>query len=157
MVEPPVPDDPSSLPQERVDDIKKILGTIVRTTIDKNEAGTKLTDQMIDDKVVVSVQPFNGKVKFSDQKSSVLPWWAYVIGGILLAIIGLLIFLFIREKKNQKLEEEFAKEEAVQPHVPDVNEEPDTESSMRRKQLEKLAKEKPEDFAKLLRTWIAED
>jgi flagellar M-ring protein FliF len=41
--------------------------------------------------------------------------------------------------------------------VPDVNEEHETESSMRRKQLEKMAKEKPEDFAKLLRTWIAEE
>ncbi|UQD51705.1 flagellar M-ring protein FliF [Bacillus methanolicus] len=154
MVEPPVPNDPASLPQGRVDDIKKILGTIVRTTIDKNAAGTKLTDQMINDKVVVSVQPFNGKIKFSDQKSSVLPWWAYVIGGILLAIIALLIFLIIRSKKKQELDEELAKEEF---HVPDVNEEQDSESSLRRKQLEKLAKEKPEDFAKLLRTWITED
>jgi flagellar M-ring protein FliF len=33
----------------------------------------------------------------------------------------------------------------------------ETEGSLRKKQLEKMAKEKPEDFAKLLRSWIAED
>lgn len=158
MVEPPVPDDPNSLPQERVDDIQKILSTIVRTTIDKKAADTELTDEMIEDKVVVSVQPFNGKIEFSDEKAPVLPWWTYVVGGILLAIIGLLIFLYIRAKRKQEFEEDFAEEEDTVPfNVPDVNEEQDTESSLRRKQLEKLAKEKPEDFAKLLRTWIAED
>ena len=41
--------------------------------------------------------------------------------------------------------------------IPDVNESHETESSLRRKQLEKLAKEKPEEFAKLLRSWIGED
>ena len=33
----------------------------------------------------------------------------------------------------------------------------ETEDTLRRKQLEKMAKEKPEEFAKLLRTWIAEE
>jgi flagellar M-ring protein FliF len=158
MVEPPVADDPSSLPEERVDDITKILSTIVRTTIDKSAVDTELTDEMIEDKVVVSVQPFKGKMEFSEEKTPILPWWAYAIGGILLAIIALLIFLFIRTKRKQELDEEFAPEEETVPYnVPDVNEEQETESSMRRKQLEKLAKEKPEDFAKLLRTWITED
>ena len=41
--------------------------------------------------------------------------------------------------------------------VPDVNETHETEATLRRKQLEKMAKEKPEEFAKLLRTWIAEE
>ncbi|CAM5345669.1 Flagellar M-ring protein OS=Lysinibacillus sphaericus OT4b.31 OX=1285586 GN=fliF PE=3 SV=1 [Lysinibacillus sphaericus] len=41
--------------------------------------------------------------------------------------------------------------------IDDINEEIETEATMRRKQLEKMAKEKPDDFAKLLRSWIAED
>jgi flagellar M-ring protein FliF len=51
--------------------------------------------------------------------------------------------------------EDVPQEEAL--HIPDVNEEHENESTLRRKQLEKMAKEHPEDFAKLLRTWIAED
>ncbi|QED47539.1 flagellar basal-body MS-ring/collar protein FliF [Cytobacillus dafuensis] len=156
MVEPPEPDDPSSLPQERVDDITKILSTIVRTTIDKNAGGEELTDEAINDKIVVSVQPFNGKVEFPDDVKSDIPLWVYIVGGILLAIIAVLIFLFIRAKRKHMEEGEF--EEFQEPiYVPDVNETQETESSMRKKQLEKMAKEKPEDFAKLLRTWIAED
>lgn len=158
MVEPPVADDPNSLPQERVEDITKILSTIVRTTIDKTSSQGQLTDQTIQEKIVVSVQPFNGKVQFVEEPKSVLPWWAYVVGGILLAIIALLLILFVRDSKKKEQREEEAMLEPNKPiTMPDVNEEQETESSVRRKQLEKMAKEKPEDFAKLLRTWISEE
>lgn len=157
MVEPPTPDDPNSLPQERVDDITKILGTIVRTTIDKNSLATELTDEVIEDKVVVSVQPFNGKVTFENNVVEKLPWWVYLVGGLLLAAIVILLLLFIRSRKTE-VEEEFVMEEKYeQIRVPDVNKELETESTMKKKQLEKMAKEKPEDFAKLLRTWISEE
>ncbi|WP_442599495.1 flagellar basal-body MS-ring/collar protein FliF [Neobacillus sp. D3-1R] len=158
MVEPPNPNDVNSLPQERVDDITKILGTIVRTTIDKDALGTELTDEALKDKIVVSVQPFNGKIKFNESTKQALPWWIYAVGAVLLAIILLLIFLNIRSKKRREVEEQAAALKEIEPiFIPDVNEETETESSLRRKQLEKMAKEKPEDFAKLLRTWIADE
>jgi flagellar M-ring protein FliF len=157
MVEPPTPDDPNSLPQERVDDITRILGTIVRTTIDKNAAGNELTDEAIEEKVVVSVQPFNGKVIFENEVIQKLPWWIYLVGGILLAIIILLLILFMRSRKSTEEEEIYFEDKAEPIIVPDVNKETETENTMKKKQLEKMAKEKPEDFAKLLRTWISED
>ncbi|WP_394137049.1 flagellar basal-body MS-ring/collar protein FliF [Cytobacillus oceanisediminis] len=158
MVEPPAADDPASLPQERINDITQILGTIVRTTINKDAAEAELTDEAIQDKIVVSVQPFNGKVEFPNETVPVLPWWIYAVGGILLLIIALLILLFVKTRKKQQQEEEAIAAKVQETfNVPDVNEEHETESTMRRKQLEKMAKEKPEDFAKLLRTWIAED
>ncbi|GLB59352.1 flagellar basal-body MS-ring/collar protein FliF [Cytobacillus sp. NCCP-133] len=158
MVEPPAADDPASLPQERINDITQILGTIVRTTINKDAADADLTDEAIQDKIVVSVQPFNGKVEFPNETVPVLPWWIYAVGGVLLIIIALLIFLIAKARKKQKQkEEETAAKVQETFNVPDVNEEHETESTMRRKQLEKMAKEKPEDFAKLLRTWIADD
>jgi flagellar M-ring protein FliF len=56
------------------------------------------------------------------------------------------------------MEEEYmVEEEEVVFDVPDLNKEKETEASLKRKQLEKLAKEKPDEFAKLLRSWIAED
>ncbi|PAE26737.1 flagellar basal-body MS-ring/collar protein FliF [Bacillus sp. 7894-2] len=157
MVEPPTADDPASLPQERINDITQILGTVVRTTINKDAAAAELTDEAIQDKIVVSVQPFNGKVVFPEETSTSIPWWIYAIGGVLLLIIALLIFLFAKARKKQKQEEEMELEAQETFNLPDVNDEHETESTMRRKQLEKMAKEKPEDFAKLLRTWIAED
>ncbi|MFE8695187.1 flagellar basal-body MS-ring/collar protein FliF [Cytobacillus sp. FJAT-53684] len=154
MVNPP---EEGELPQERLDDITKILGTIVRTTIDKQASNGELTEEDINEKVVVSVQPFNGKVEFPTESKPVMPMWAYIVGGILLVIIGLLIFLYIRAKRKRVEEEEDLAVQEEQLQVPDVNVEHETESTMRKKQLEKMAKEKPEDFAKLLRTWIAED
>lgn len=157
MVEPPTPDDPNSLPQERVDDITKILSAIVRTTIDKNSAEENLSDEAIEDKIVVSVQPFKGKVTFPDETEEKIPVWIYVVGGVLIAIIALLLFLFMKARRKRQEEEELEEELSEPLFIPDVNDEKETENSLRKKQLEKMAKEKPEDFAKLLRTWIAED
>lgn len=160
LVEPPDPENPASLSQDTIADIEDMLATIVRTTINKDTLEEELTDETIEDKIVVSVQQFNGKMDLAEEQEIGLPWWVYVIGGVLLAVIGLLIFLILRTRKRRQEEEdleEMDEAEELAPEIPDLAEEQDTEDVMRRKQLEKLAKEKPEDFAKLLRTWLAED
>ena len=43
MVEPPKPNDPNSLPQNSINDITNILGTIIRTSLPKNATGQPLT------------------------------------------------------------------------------------------------------------------
>ncbi len=43
MVEPPIADDPTSMPPGMQDDVQRILETIIRTSIDKEAAGA-LTD-----------------------------------------------------------------------------------------------------------------
>ncbi|MEK4494143.1 flagellar basal-body MS-ring/collar protein FliF [Ureibacillus sp. FSL W8-0352] len=157
MVEPPVPEDPTSLSATVVEDIEQILATIVRTSIDKEAAG-ELTDEEIENKIVVSVQQFYGNDVENIEETPVIPWWIWVVGGILVAAILLLIVYILRSKKR-KAEEEAMEiiEEQEELLVEDINQEKETESTVRRKQLEKMAKEKPEDFAKLLRSWIAED
>lgn len=159
MVEPPDPKDRATFTPEMQEDVQKILGTIIRTSIDKNAMGqAELTDEQINQKVAISVQEFGGKVEFPSETKPVIPVWLYILGGVLLLLIAVLIVLLIRKKRKEKLtiQEEAALEPALA-SIPDVNDEQETEASMRRKQLEKMAKEKPEDFAKLLRTWLAED
>ncbi|AZB42937.1 flagellar basal body M-ring protein FliF [Bacillus sp. FJAT-42376] len=157
MVEPPNPKNPGSIPQGRVDDIKQMLSTIVRTSINKDANAQPISDQDIESKIVVSVQPFAGKLQtLQDTPSAGIPVWVYIGGGVLLAVILLLIFLLFRKRGRE--EEEYEEEIVTIPlNVPDVNEEMESEGTLRRKQLEKLAKEKPEDFAKLLRTWLSEE
>jgi len=154
MVEPPVPDDPNSLPTGVEEDVEQILSTIVRTSIDKESAG-ELSEEQIGEKIAVSVQPFAGKPAETLTTSSAIPWWVYVVGGILLVVIIVLVFFMFRSRRT--VEEEEIVEEEIILNVDDINTEKETESTLRRKQLEKMAKEKPEEFAKLLRTWIAED
>jgi len=158
MVEPPNPDDVTSLSDDVKSDIEQILSTIVRTSIDKEAAG-ELTDEQISQKVVVSVQPFYGNDAVANEETPVFPWWIWVIGGILVAVILLLVFFIVRSRKQEEEEEdEFTiVEEQERFIVNDINDEKETEGTIRRKQLEKMAKEKPEDFAKLLRSWITED
>lgn len=160
MVEPPDPEEPASFPEERREDIQQLLSTIVRTSIDK-EIGTDISDEAIDDKVVVSVQPFNGNMDRAEASSpNGLPWWGYVVGGILIAIIAVLVFLWTRAraKKAEELEEAALVEEIPEkPAQPTPEEMAAKKAAQNREQLEELAKENPEQFANLLRTWLAED
>ena len=158
MVEPPVAEDAASLDGAVQEDIEQILSTIVRTTLDKEAAGD-LSEEEITEKVVVSVQPFYGKTDVETEPEAAIPWWVWVVGGILLVAIGLLVFFILRSRKRQREVEELNIIEQQQEmiEVEDIAEEKETEATVRRKQLEKMAKEKPEDFAKLLRSWIAED
>jgi flagellar M-ring protein FliF len=158
MVEPPNAKDPQSMPAARVNDIKNILSTIVKTSIDKSE-GTNISNSAVSNKIAVSVQPFNGKLTSSSSTPSGIPWWIYAIGGGLLLIIGLLVFFLLRSRRKTDMEE-FVAEQAVEResfNIPDINIEQETETTMRKKQLERMAKEKPDEFAKLLRTWISEE
>jgi flagellar M-ring protein FliF len=158
MVEPPTADDPASLPQQAVDDIEQILNTIVRTSIAKKEGQPELTDEEIASKVAVSVQPFYGKTDFITTPEQMIPMWAYLAGGALLVIILLLAFLLFRKKKKEKASNEFIFEEtAATVNIQDINDEQEKQSDVIKLQLERLAKDKPGDFAKLLRTWIEEE
>ncbi|HEY4553814.1 MAG TPA: flagellar M-ring protein FliF C-terminal domain-containing protein, partial [Bacillaceae bacterium] len=156
MVEPPDSEDAGSFPEERREDIRQLLSTIVRTSINK-DSGTDISDEAIQDKVVVSVQPFNGKTVMANGAKPALPWWAYVVAGLLLAVIAVLVFLMIRERRASDAEEAELEDIHQPVDIPDMNNESLSESAIRRKQLEKMAKEKPDEFAKLLRTWLAED
>jgi flagellar M-ring protein FliF len=89
----------------------------------------------------------------------VIPVWIYIVAVVLILGIIILIILLIRKRK-QEFEEYEEDEELTIPEpirVQDINNEVETEGTVRRKQLEKMAREKPEDFAKLLRTWISEE
>jgi flagellar M-ring protein FliF len=151
MVEPPQGNDQQAVREE----IERMLAAIIRTSLDAETANT-LTDEQIAGNIVVAVQPLYGSTA-TEAPKSIIPWWLWVIGGILVAAIALLLFFIFRSKKSKRAEEEFIIEEQQELFVEDIAEEKETESTIRRKQLEKMAKEKPDDFAKLLRSWIAED
>lgn len=147
-----------TIPAEMRVEVENILKTIARTSVDKEAAGINFEDTL-DNKIIVSVQPFSGNVDPFAVTQPVIPLWVYIVGAALLLIIGVLIFMFFRSKrKARELEEETIIEEQLATFsVEDINEELETEGTVRRKQLEKMAKDKPEEFAKLLRTWIADE
>ncbi|MBM7698334.1 flagellar basal-body MS-ring/collar protein FliF [Kurthia huakuii] len=158
VLEPPTADDPTSLPADTEAAVQDMLASIVRTSIDKNSAGD-LTNADVAQKINVSVQKLNGKATTATDAGTTIPWWIWVIGGVLVVAIGLLTFFIIRSRRQNREEEYYDDEEYYDEEmdVEDIANEKDSEATVRRKQLEKMAKDKPEDFAKLLRTWISED
>ncbi|PAV29998.1 flagellar M-ring protein FliF [Virgibacillus profundi] len=135
--------------------ISSILESIIGTSIDK-EYGEVIPEE----KFSIVFQEFNGDSAVPQPSSPVIPLWLYIAGAVLLLIIIILIvLLLIRNKKEDEIEE--VMEEAITAEssleIPEMPENQDSESVIRRKQLEKIAKEKPEEFAKLLRSWIGEE
>lgn len=158
MVEPPDVDDLNSFTS--TEEVKSILKAIISTSIDKTYLPETITDQYWEDKIAISTQVFNGKVTPIDSASqTAIPWWVYVIGAAMLIVIIIVVFaLFRKRKRDQELDEQLIIEEQQESiQIDDINTEQETEATLRKKQLEKMAKDKPEEFAKLLRTWIAED
>lgn len=148
-VEPPN-SDPNSLTPEIRNSIQTILINVVRATL--ADSGQTLTDEELIKKVSVFARPFDGKV--STQASSSIPNWVWYGAGILaLALIGGTVLVMSRRRKPEIVEEEElpAKVEFPTIDIDNVNE------SQVRKQLETLAKKKPEEFVNLLRTWLVDE
>ena len=129
-----------------------ILDSIVGTTIDEDYG-----EVIPEEKTSIVFQEFTDSPTVTETTSPVIPIWMYVVGVILLMIIILLIILLIRNRNKEEEMVEETVQEAMTMEVPDMPQEDESESVVRRKQLEKIAKDNPEDFAKLLRSWIGED
>lgn len=159
IVEPPESEQIDSFSDEIKEDIENILMAIVKTTIHKEE-GTELSEEDLANNVTVSVQKFNGKPEMITEEKLAIPIWIYAIGILLVLVILILLIVILNRKSTPQKVEEIDYIEDQQPmmeDIPNLQEEPMSESAIRRKQIEELAKEKPDEFAKLLRTWLAED
>lgn len=137
------------------DGLNSILNSMITTSIDK-EYGEIDPEE----KISIVFEPFNGAPENIEPDAKGIPMWMYIVGGLVLAAIIVGIILFVRRRRQA--EEEYYEEEEYMEALPGEEEIPDiepeeTEAAAKRKQLEKMAKEKPEEFSKLLRSWISED
>jgi flagellar M-ring protein FliF len=136
--------------------ISSMLNSIISTTISK-EYGTINPGE----KVSIVFEEFNQQPITQPQPvAAPFPKWIYYAGGALVLLVIILIILVLRKRKQPTVEEDVLNtsqiEEPIET-VPEINENANSEETIRLKQLESMAKEKPEDFAKLLRSWITED
>ncbi|MCM2674741.1 flagellar basal-body MS-ring/collar protein FliF [Alkalicoccobacillus plakortidis] len=160
MLEPPEGMD--TIPAQQIADIQQILGTIVRTTLPEVN-GEQLTQDEVNSKIVVTSHQFAGKTVQADTEiGQAIPTWLYALAGVLLLVVIVLVIILARSKKQVELEEtveelEIDSEVASKPEIPDLPSEGSGPAHEKRKQLESMAKERPEEFSKLLRSWLAED
>ncbi|WP_106766073.1 flagellar basal-body MS-ring/collar protein FliF [Paenibacillus faecalis] len=135
--------------------IENILINIVRASL--ADSGTTYTDEELAKKVSVVSQVTN--VNAEDNTKTLLSQplvWGIGIAALAL-VAGGVIFLIRRRRQQQ---EELLEEDIPLPpttEFPSINLESVTNESQVRKQLETLAKKKPDEFVNLLRTWLAEE
>lgn len=135
--------------------ITSILNSMITTSIDKDYGEIDP-----DEKVSIVFQPFNGSNSAEIESDPAgIPTWVYVVGSILIIIIIILLVLFIRNRRDteQDMVSEEIETEMNAMEIPTISDLPKDETDVQKEQVEKMAKEKPEDFAKLLRSWISED
>ncbi|WP_442600948.1 flagellar basal-body MS-ring/collar protein FliF [Paenibacillus sp. KN14-4R] len=152
-VEPPKKDDPNSLTQEVRAPIEKALVSIVRAAL--GNVNPAITDEELAKKVNVIPHSFAqspGTVTTNSNSN-----WIYAgIGGLAALLIGLGIFAIVRSRrKAAAANNEF--DSPVMVEHPSISIENVTNDNQVRKQLETLAKKKPEEFVSLLRTWLVEE
>ena len=173
-VEPPNPQNPASLTQENIDDISNLLKNTVATALSMN--GAEVTEEGLDDRISVFATEFQGKPELVEEKPVVTSWWSRIPDGVLLGVGGAMALLIIvlvvvlvkrRRKNEDEFEDDLDFEMFEQPMnlngggIEEIEEidlsELSSKSNPKRKTIEKLAKERPEDFAKLLRSWMADE
>ncbi|OME89560.1 MULTISPECIES: flagellar basal-body MS-ring/collar protein FliF [Paenibacillus] len=145
--------------QQTLDDatrtaIQNILVNIVRASL--SDTDSTYTDADLSKKVSVISQVFN--VNADENPKTVLS--KPVLWGIGIAALALIAggaYFIIRRRRQQQ--EEFEDDILLPPvtEFPSINLESITNESQVRKQLETLAKKKPDEFVNLLRTWLAEE
>jgi flagellar M-ring protein FliF len=168
-VEPPNPNDPKSLTKQNIEDIRNLLKNAVSTSLSMN--GAQVTEADLDNRISVFSAEFQGKQSVKTETNT---QWLNTISNNLLIMIGvgiaallliLALVLVLRKRKREKEEDEFNFDMFEETQAKDLQEETEeidlfeltSKTNPKRKTIEKLAKERPEDFAKLLRSWMAED
>ncbi|MFD2371293.1 flagellar basal-body MS-ring/collar protein FliF [Brevibacillus sp. GCM10020057] len=152
-VEPPTG---GTLDEATVESIKQVLRNVVRVTL--SNQGVELTQEELDKHISVLPRTFSGKVAAEDS-SSLSPAVLWTVGGIAVLALAAVAFLVLRRRNQakQQLEETELLSQVQPSEIPDLIYQEDGDQVVVRKQLEKLARSKPDEFVVLLRTWLAED
>jgi flagellar M-ring protein FliF len=157
-IEPPDINDPNSLTQETRDAVQRILVNIVRAALANNNQ--TLTEQDLNNKVSVFAHTFARPDAGQAAGSNAMLLYG-ALGGVALALLAGGGYLWIRRRKAAQLAAEqealAAAEASAKVEFPTIDIDNVSNENQVRKQLEQLAKRKPEEFVNLLRTWLVDE
>ncbi|MFC5448336.1 flagellar basal-body MS-ring/collar protein FliF [Paenibacillus aestuarii] len=153
-IEPPVKDDPNSLTPETKAAVQAALVNIVRTALADNKV--TYTDADLQQKVTVIAHSFVRPTDVTASSTSkYLTYGGLAVAALALGAIG--GFVWRRRKKAAEQLEEELNMPAKKAEMPTIDIESVNNENQVRKQLETLAKKRPEDFVNLLRTWLVDE
>ncbi len=142
----------ANMTPERLAEIQSMLVNNVRVLL--NESGLDLSDEALTQRVSVLSQSFDGTAAVSGSASNSTLWMA-AAGLLALALLGGGGYYIYRRRKAAQ--EAAAIEDAPRVEMPTIDIDNVSNESQVRKQLESLAKRKPDEFVNLLRTWLVDE
>jgi len=145
--------DSSVMTPEKQQQIQQKLVNDVRTLL--ANSGQNLTDADLANRVSVISQSF-AATPTGAQGTSSTAYWLAGAGLLVLALLGGGFYVYRRRKAAQAAAVA-AEEEPPRAELPSIDIDSVTSESQVRKQLEGLAKRKPEEFVNLLRTWLVDE
>ncbi|WP_126426372.1 flagellar basal-body MS-ring/collar protein FliF [Brevibacillus marinus] len=147
------PPEGGQLDPQTIENIRQILRNVVFVTLSDRQ----LTQDELDQRISVFERPFDGRVEV--EEASLSPYILYGVGALALLAAAAVAYLIIRRRRQAEQEAEELPELPVSQstEIPDLEYAEDSDGVVVRKQLEKLARTKPEEFVTLLRTWLAEE
>ncbi len=146
------PDSPKSknLSKETQNNIRNIVGNTVRTAL----GHPNLSQNEIEQRITVFPHTF---AKDTTMQSTSSKSWMFIGGAIAAAMImlGAVLWLLSRKKKQKQIEDTL---EAPALTTPVMEQDYFAEQDMSvESQLKKLLDQRPEDFSKVIRTWLHEE
>ncbi|CAM3942778.1 flagellar M-ring protein FliF [Paenibacillus alkaliterrae] len=134
--------------------IMTYLTALVRAQL--ADSGQDVNDDILmGKKVALIARTFSGSDSANQTAGLSMPW-IIGLGVAALALIGGLVYMLVRKRKKAE-EEEIELETPVKTEYPTLDLESISNDSQARKNLETLAKRKPDEFVNLLRTWLVDE
>lgn len=137
--------------EETVEAVKTLIRPIISAALDEESVN-------IDDKIAVVAHEFDETNSiFDDNQREISPALLYsAIGLSVLAIGGFGYTLVRRNRRKQNILED--EELIIDPKSPEFDFSPQlSEEAVLQQEIQKLSKQKPQEFVKLLRTWLSEE
>lgn len=153
-VEPPIPNEIDSLTNEVREDVQSILRQVVATSIPN---GSELDLPELNRKITVFPHEFRGRPVVTETSTGISNLLLYGLAAVAVLALGGVAYSFIRRARKKEKEGLEGEEQTKVSQPTDFNFDEESEEAQKRKRIERLAKNKPDEFVKLLRTWLAED
>ncbi|MDQ6419261.1 flagellar basal-body MS-ring/collar protein FliF [Paenibacillus sp. LHD-117] len=136
-------------------DIMNYLTSVVRSQLAGSSQDVN-DDNVIGKKVSLIASNFAENPSAASNSGLSTPW-AIGLGAAALAVIGGLVFMMNRRRKLAAVEEVEMTPASTKVEYPTLDLDSVNNESQARKNLETLAKRKPDEFVNLLRTWLVDE
>lgn len=163
-IEPPVPGDATSLSPELMNEIRSLTSNIVLASLSLNDMPEE--ERIVDDRVTVFATEFLGKQDLTATEDPLSvnrllsnPYFYIIAGAALLALVvmAFIVIARVRKRKEEEFYETMEQEALVQLAEKEAEEiAVEMKTNPKRDIIENLAKNQPDDFAKLLRSWMTD-